>query len=641
MSTNAISRRVNLSTSGLRGESAADVARRVLDLPDGTTDQEALYAMIGDEAAAARDTAVGARDAVLALEAILEGAAAQALAAMTTALAAADAVGVAAIFDTKALATAGLSGVADNAMIEVLADESQYGHRTRYRKVAGALVLKKDMDAALTALAPILGGGVLAATAEDVRSSAIANRRVVVNGDFDIGETDDTMGYFDTVLIGDGRVEGLYRRRVVPFVAPPAQPYFADVTPAMLPALNAASAPRALLIGDSVSSHAANSWGASNMLTTVLERELREQGRAVGKSVTMDNRSIGGQTYSTLNALPNVTTWPEWYTDHAAEWLDYGEALAPDVVFLSFGMNFDAKPYTALDAVLTKIAGWAGSTDVVLCTNLVPSPSAASIGWNTIADQEARDVVAGLVRTYAKTNGLPLLDFHRMACMARDGFDPTRSVMRRIGVPVTPIGNVYAPNIFCWDFRLDIQFDTDLMVIDTTSLITVKVGAGSDDVLFIAKVTGGYTLTLYTGNGGGASDAAVQIHQETVALDADGSGVVRLLIERTNGYLIIRDLTDVVNYGEFTNPVFETALIVRGGRYVPIAQTFNATGAIQSATFDIGEPVLNQPSLTNSQLWGDGVNAIGTYGGSGYNHPSDFVAPLIYEPVLKQARFFG
>ena len=60
----------------------------------------------------------------------------------STALAAAEASGLAAFFDTKAGADAGLAGLAEGQLIEVLADETQSGLRARYRVEAGALVFK-------------------------------------------------------------------------------------------------------------------------------------------------------------------------------------------------------------------------------------------------------------------------------------------------------------------------------------------------------------------------------------------------------------------------------------------------------------------------------------------------------------------
>ncbi|CAB4187748.1 hypothetical protein UFOVP1167_7 [uncultured Caudovirales phage] len=60
----------------------------------------------------------------------------------TTAVAAAQSSGNIVFYDTKALANAGLAGLSANQVIEVFADESLSGQRTRYRKEGGVYVFK-------------------------------------------------------------------------------------------------------------------------------------------------------------------------------------------------------------------------------------------------------------------------------------------------------------------------------------------------------------------------------------------------------------------------------------------------------------------------------------------------------------------
>lgn len=71
-----------------------------------------------------------------------------AVAARDQAIATANSVGPAVFFATKAAADAGIGSVAANAVIQVLADETQLGYRTLYQKVSGAYVfLRKLLDA--------------------------------------------------------------------------------------------------------------------------------------------------------------------------------------------------------------------------------------------------------------------------------------------------------------------------------------------------------------------------------------------------------------------------------------------------------------------------------------------------------------
>jgi hypothetical protein len=120
---------VKLALRGLRGESAADIIRRVDSLPNAT-DIEAIDARFGDEIDA---LATGVRDDV-------ETAAALA--------------GVDTIFATKAAADAGLSGVAANAYVVVMEDEDTSDHKTMYQKVTGAYVFVADLSTITDLSAP-------------------------------------------------------------------------------------------------------------------------------------------------------------------------------------------------------------------------------------------------------------------------------------------------------------------------------------------------------------------------------------------------------------------------------------------------------------------------------------------------------
>lgn len=97
----------------------------------------------GVEAAAAETAADRAAAEVSATFALAARLAAGASA--SAAQAAMEATGPSFWFDTLAAATAGLSGITANAVVEIFADESQDGHTTRYRKEGGALVFKTDL----------------------------------------------------------------------------------------------------------------------------------------------------------------------------------------------------------------------------------------------------------------------------------------------------------------------------------------------------------------------------------------------------------------------------------------------------------------------------------------------------------------
>jgi hypothetical protein len=110
---------------------------------------EALAAQATATAAAATATAAAASataDAAAAENSAEAAAASEASAAADAATAAAFA-GVERIFNTKALANAGIGSVTANAHVIVMVDESRDDHRTLYQKVTGAYVFVADLDA--------------------------------------------------------------------------------------------------------------------------------------------------------------------------------------------------------------------------------------------------------------------------------------------------------------------------------------------------------------------------------------------------------------------------------------------------------------------------------------------------------------
>lgn len=88
------------------------------------------------------------------------------------------------IYDTKALANAAVAGLADLSIVEVLADESQSGARTRYRKESGSLVFKIALEQFLQA-----GAGAVARTVQGKLRDVVSVKDFGASGD---GVADDT-----------------------------------------------------------------------------------------------------------------------------------------------------------------------------------------------------------------------------------------------------------------------------------------------------------------------------------------------------------------------------------------------------------------------------------------------------------------
>lgn len=110
-----------------------------------TLDAAAAAADSESAAAASEAAAAGSSDAAATSAGLADADRIAAEAARDAAFTAAQASGVY-MYDTKAAANAAASSLADLTIVEVLADESQSGARTRYRKESGSLVFKINMD---------------------------------------------------------------------------------------------------------------------------------------------------------------------------------------------------------------------------------------------------------------------------------------------------------------------------------------------------------------------------------------------------------------------------------------------------------------------------------------------------------------
>lgn len=477
---------------------------------------------------------------------------------------------------------------------------------------------------------------IMAETSTEVRDLAEARDAVRVDDDFVIGEVDNTLGYYDSAIFGSGSLTGLYRKWVIPDEAPSAHIVCNDLRPSQLPVLNAAASPKVVLAGDSVASNRANSWGSTSMLTDMLERELRRQAGA--KAVTFINRSIGGQTHTTFNGTPSgLTVWPDWYSNHATPWLDYIEDDAPDVVVIAFGMNGDASTMASMAAIRAKIKAWTKVPDIVWATNLVPSPNDYEAARYSIADQEQRDQRAGAIRSLARYWGDGLLDFHRAHCIARDGFDPTSSVFEHIGSVAEGAGNAFVAPEVVWDFRTTITCNAY-----ASGIVAVSIDGMQDGVAYIrGEGSNVYRLLIYAGKSGDSPFGGGVEYVNTTFTAAPSGGQVVFEFARHGDFGTLRNMTAAANYGEFTAPVWSGKLAAHGGRFQPKVTDGSGSNAVLTVSYDLGRPRLNKPSCRNSRLWGDGATDIGAFGGSGYTHPSDYMAPYVYEPVLQQGRFFS
>lgn len=429
----------------------------------------------------------------------------------------------------------------------------------------------------------------------------------------------------DAEFVGEGRLTGLYRKFVAPDGAPSwpvmdAANLIADIH---MPRLQLAAAPVVVMVGDSISTYAANNTGRADMLASLIDERLQRAFPA--KTITFYNRSIGGQRFqelasaSTVDPAGGSTTW--W---NGTSWLAQVEALAPDTVFLSFGMNDRENiSITSINTIVNTMLGWAKAPDIVFCTNLVPSIQAP--GNDTRIVQHGRDMAAGTVRSFAKFNGYGLLDFHRQWCAVRDGFDPCWSLTLDAGSAVTLTGTT--PN-----FNAQSSIDT----IDWSCSLTVPcdefaAGDAAKKIRFyVGPNNGDWVTLLHSAEGtikfqrrvGKAGDIYVYADIDTGIPWPTGSQA--WWVEIANDRFVLHDNAQTVA------PIAAFPIMRSSGFYAPLIE-----GLFSVPVFYACQPVLYRRSVKDSRFY-----AAGGASGSTFNHPGNYLAH-VYEPVLAAYNFRG
>ena len=465
-------------------------------------------------------------------------------------------------------------------------------------------------------------------------SAYVAGRIVIINGtcyapNFLHSE------YVNVRFIGQGTLTGVYRRYVVdpfkaslPFVAPENFDNLAG-------AMNSTTTPTVVLVGDSIATYYANSEVRGGMLSTCIENIFRR----AWPSCTFYNRAIGGTTFNGLDTVPAPTAWPEWYTVTTDPWMDYVEALTPDVVVLAFGMNDGGASMQTgnIRSIVTKLQAFAKVPTIIFATNLVPSLDGDSgvAGSTASSKQEDRDISAGWVRNYAQFYGFGLWDFHRRMVMVRDGFDPVHGEIGRkeTGIAISTYetldGIVGTEQVYNCEMMIPI----DETAFAGADYINVHFGGSGANRVQITNNGGFYKFDVYNG----LQDSVVQSSTTTTA--AVGTDTSRDLYFSKWGNQISFYFNEV-NTGANTPAIFTSQIIAGGGLWYPRALgAASNTHIVAGGTVWYDRPTRYMPLASDIDLWGVGSGtSIGTYGGSGWNHPSNQMAGMVYMPVLEQTQ---
>lgn len=464
-------------------------------------------------------------------------------------------------------------------------------------------------------------------------------RFVRVNGELNApGTLTDRSNVF---FIGTGKLLNVYRRTVSEMRDHSLS--INNITPARhLANFRKATAPVVVIVGDSISTYTADSLGRQATFAALLEKKIR--GDNPGKTITFHNRSIGGQTWSTLNAvaLPNVSTadYP-WYTVPTDPWLPYVEALNPDLVVLAFGMN-DTENFSRVqfEGLLTKIAAWTKKSDVILVPNLVPSLETdnAFSAFRGVTGQEGRDYAAGYVRNYARRNGYGYIDLNRFQNIIRDGRDILNTSIERVATAVVPGSGAYIAASAARDFRFSATITGDAAAItaifdEPSGPIGVRLGRNTEDVVFIRRNSGNFRLEFYTAGG--------TLYFSVNTATPIPTSSFTMIVEKSDNVFRFRLADSATNADVYVL----NALQVHGGIFNPAIgyhNTVYTSGPFSSVTYSAGVEATYLPQITNDDLWGVGAPTTATqlpYGGNGVNHPTSLGASAVIAPAVAAADF--
>ena len=432
----------------------------------------------------------------------------------------------------------------------------------------------------------------------------------------------------NAVFVGLGSMTGVNRKFVIPDGATtaPAIDIGNLLSSKHLARLHVAESPVVVLAGDSISTYLANQTGRQDMLANLLHAKLKAE--FPEKTPAFYDRSIGGASYTGL-AGPAPGTPPSgvtWWTNGALSWIDNIAALSPDVVVIAMGMN-DANSIAAvsLQSVVTKFEALAKVPDLVFCTNLMPSLESVAIPANAVRiEQDRRDRIAGLTRSFARYYGFGVADFHRQMVAVRDGFDPVSHLILETAYAVAKVGDTHTCPTETIDFHAVLTINGgDFVANDANTGVTIQVGPGTGDWVRIFKTAGDLLkLTFFAGDLG----TTLAYKTLTTAVAFPG-GSKEWRIEVANDTFVIWDAA--VGFGQYAEPLVTERIIRMGGFFQPaVINTTGFAGTSGNVTFYTSRPRLYMPTVSDRQFY-DGAAA-----GSGWNHPGNYTGPAVYEPVL-------
>lgn len=423
----------------------------------------------------------------------------------------------------------------------------------------------------------------------------------------------------DVIFIGEGQLKGAYRKQIIP---PTARSVTvpSGVNPAVhLRRFAATANPVVVLFGDS-SLTSSDVVSDVESLPSQLEMALRRANPS--KAITVHNRAIPGMSAEQMNAKPTqaVAQGYPWYTDPVAGlWLDYVQALAPDLVVWSLGGNDNANlSAVTMYQITQKMKAWAKVPDIILITST--QRSNMTDGVNERAMQEGIDFANGFIRHWAHVNNLGLLDIHRQSVLARDGYDPCALAMvKKPELVGTTATWPYEFADFTSDFLFEFTAPDGPAVFSGGKIVSVNLSnKWNNYALLSLNANNTVKVAITAGDGLNWSEQT-----QNTAYTVQG-GVLQFRFQLRRNHLMIH-----MNW----QLVFSGFVPRYGGLFRPFVGWLfsSATLPITINRVALSHPVPTMPYLTDSEAYGTPTDP---NGGNDVNHSTSPAYATVHQTVL-------
>lgn len=472
------------------------------------------------------------------------------------------------------------------------------------------------------------------------------------------------------IMLGEGRLIGApLRKYVIPARSmsppPPTRNLMARAHCPRFTTACRAGAAKVILTGDSVSTPGQ----AGFSFFSAFNAKLREKIINDNPGVAIDwlNRGIGGQTWARLNTTP--TAFPLWYSNPATPWLDYIQAELPDLLIISFSRNDGAALlHSDIQAVLAKVAAWPHPCDVVVTTSVGESQAVDLSGGavNAITTRNSYEYASGLIRSFAMSRGIGLIDSGRRESLVRFGYDPENcpllidpavtggtvsTTVYDLPLPFTWPSTVYGYGIKGWippgkwaTLGNEISFE-----IGNTSL------AGNRGCKFWMKRDPttkqiAYKITTTRTADGGNADSTFVPYTDAVGWvvpDADDT-LFNFQLQGSRVYFGPSGGVAATADETIERIVYNAPVPRMGGMWQPVIRCAagSVSGALKAFLFDTSavvlssvpaKPCLYMPGIIDQEF--GGLTYSENLWGGGVPHPSAVACELILQPAIDAADF--